>query len=49
MIWRLVLVAEKTFRKLNAPELCVDVYRGALFSDGELVKTKESNRERAAA
>jgi len=49
MIWKLTLVAEKTFRKLNAPELCVDVYRGGLFRDGVQLKTTKNDRERAAA
>jgi transposase-like protein len=34
MIWKLALVAEKTFRRLNAPELCGEVHRGTHFRDG---------------
>jgi putative transposase len=35
MIWKLMQVAEKTFRKLNAPELMERVYRGEKFYDGK--------------
>jgi len=28
MIWRLLLVAEKLFRKIDAPHLAAEVYRG---------------------
>jgi hypothetical protein len=28
-VWRLLRVAEKRFHKLNAPDQCRDVYRGA--------------------
>jgi transposase-like protein len=35
MIWKLMQVAEKTFRKLNAPELMTRVYRGEKFYDGK--------------
>ena len=52
MIWKLALVAEKTFRRLNAPELCGAVHRGTIFRDGVRIAAKgrtESNRKRAAA
>jgi len=42
-------VAEKTFRKLNAPELCADVYHGTPYEDGVRLTTKETNRKRVAA
>jgi len=48
MIWKLALVAEKSFRKLNAPELCHAVYSGTIFRDGGLVNTN-NDLERAAA
>jgi transposase-like protein len=45
MIWRLALVAEKTFRKLNAPELCAAIFRGALFRDGvRMIDTKDTTK-----
>lgn len=34
MIWKLLMVAEQTFRKLNAPELLLKVAAGARFTDG---------------
>ena len=33
IIWRLLLVAEQRFRKLNAPELCRDVLLGVIAND----------------
>ena len=42
MIWTLTLVAEKTFRRLNAPTRCADVYNGIVFRDGARVATKDS-------
>ena len=56
MIWRLALVAQKTFRKLNAPELCATVFRGALLGwrandrhQGDRKSNKDNNRKRVAA
>jgi len=46
MIWRLLLVAEKRFRKIDAPHLAADVYRGVVFADG--VKMTKSNQRAAA-
>jgi len=43
MIWKLTQVAEKTFRKLHAPELMERVYRGEKFYDGKAVVEVESN------
>ena len=37
MIWKLLMVAEMTFRKLHHFELLVDVAAGAIYKDG--VKT----------
>lgn len=34
MIWRMLMVAESRFRRLRAPELAREVYRGALFVNG---------------
>jgi hypothetical protein len=34
MIWKLLQVAEQTFRRLNAPELLPAVYAGASYADG---------------
>jgi len=44
MIWKLLLVAEKSFRKINSPELLPAVYEGKKFIDGVQVveiKTEE--------
>ncbi|WP_423928530.1 IS256 family transposase [Candidatus Palauibacter sp.] len=46
LIWRLLLVAEKRFRKLNAPQLLGDVYEGRRFEDGKPVP---EGRRRIAA
>ncbi len=46
LIWRLLVVAEKRFRKLNAPELLRDVCEGRRFEDGKPVL---EGRERIAA
>lgn len=37
MIWKLLMVAEKTFRKLNAPHLLLHVMAGLRYEDGELI------------
>jgi transposase-like protein len=39
LIWRLLLVAERHFRKLNAPHLCAEVYAGVAYADGQRVVT----------
>ena len=46
MIWRLLLVAEKRFRKIDAPHLAAEIYRGVVFEDG--VKITKSNQKAAA-
>ena len=37
LIWKMLGVAERTFRKLNAPELLPAVYAGVTYSDGVAV------------
>ena len=37
LIWKMLLVAEKRFRRLKAPELMKDVYQGAEYVNGVLV------------
>ena len=34
VIWKMLLVAEKRFRRLKAPELMKDVYQGAQYVNG---------------
>ena len=46
LIWKLLTVAEKRFRKLNAPHLLGDVFEGRKFEDGKPVSTQQ--REAAA-
>ena len=44
-IWKLLMVAEKTFRRLNAPELLRELHLGAVFVDGvRRGKTEEKGR-----
>ena len=46
VIWKMLLVAEKRFRRLKAPELMRDVYQGAKYVNGVLVT--EQSKEKAA-
>jgi putative transposase len=46
LIWKLLLVAERRFRKLNAPHLLADVFDGRDFRDGRPVSP---GQRRAAA
>lgn len=41
VIWKMLLIAEKRFRKLNAPELLKEVYEGVEFVDGVAVSKKK--------
>ncbi len=34
VIWKTLLIAEKTFRRLDAPELLADVASGAMYVNG---------------
>jgi transposase-like protein len=49
MIWKLLGVAEKNWRKLNAPELLTEVKNGVRFVDGVRVTTKNEEKKRLAA
>jgi transposase-like protein len=40
LIWKLLCVAEKTFRKLNAPHLLAAVAAGAKYVDGDAVSSR---------
>jgi transposase-like protein len=48
MIWKLLQIAEKSFRKLNSPELLPAVYEGKEFKNGIPVKTKTEDQKVAA-
>jgi transposase-like protein len=41
MIWKLLMVAQKTWRKLNAPEKLPEVYAGRRCVDGNFTKNEE--------
>ncbi|MEO7986421.1 MAG: IS256 family transposase [Gemmatimonadales bacterium] len=47
LIWKMLLVVEQHFRKLNAPHLLADVYAGIAYHDGIRVVTNA--REQLAA
>jgi transposase-like protein len=46
VIWKILMVAQKTFRKIDAPELLAEVADGAIFIDG--VKANKVESEVAA-
>ncbi|MBI5776027.1 MAG: IS256 family transposase [Nitrospirae bacterium] len=48
MIWKLLMVAEKSWRALNAPHLMRDVYDGKRFKDGIAVRTTIEPARKAA-
>jgi putative transposase len=48
MIWKLLMVAERSFRKVNAPELMGKVAAGATYVNGIRCWT-ESEGEKVAA
>lgn len=48
LIWKLLLVAEQHFRKLNAPNLCHEVFTGTRYRDGVRVITPTTRASRAA-
>ena len=49
IIWRLLLVAESRFRKLNAPALCRAVFLGVRYVDGRPAAAPSPALEKAAA
>lgn len=48
LIWRMLLVVEQNFRKLNAPHLLSEIYAGIEYSDGIRVVATSTLEERAA-
>jgi len=48
MIWKLLVVAEKSWRALNAPHLMREVYDGKRFKDGIAVRTMIEPTRKAA-
>jgi transposase-like protein len=49
LIWRVLMVAEKRFRRLNAPKLLLDVYEGNQFVNGRPVTQGKSTTNMEAA
>ena len=43
LIWRVLMVAEKRFRKLNAPELLADVFAGDQYQDGKPIQREDAS------
>ena len=41
LIWRVLMVTEKRFRKLNAPHLMTDVYAGERYEDGAPIEQRK--------
>ncbi len=41
VIWKMLMVAQKKFRRLNAPELLAKVYAGVQYKDGIEVRREE--------
>ncbi|HEY7820537.1 MAG TPA: IS256 family transposase [Vicinamibacteria bacterium] len=44
LIWKVLCVAEKRFRKVNAPELMSAIYAGELFVDGKAVTSGQRRK-----
>jgi putative transposase len=50
VIWKTLLVAEQSFRRLDAPELLLEVAEGTVYVDGRRVKQeREVEKKKAAA
>ena len=50
LIWKVLMIAERRFRRLDAPELLADVYDGRTFSDGKaVVKSIKKPQKEAVA
>ncbi|HXG90832.1 MAG TPA: hypothetical protein VNN73_00490 [Blastocatellia bacterium] len=41
LIWKTLMIGEKNFRKLNKPEMMKEVYEGAIYAGGIIVKDDE--------
>jgi putative transposase len=49
VIWKTLLIAEQTFRRLDAPALLAEVAEGVVYVNGERVKPSRSTTEQKAA
>ena len=45
VIWKTLMVAEKSFPKLNAPELCAEVAEGVIDENGVRVRRQRPEEE----
>jgi putative transposase len=49
VIWKTLLIAERTFRRLDAPELLAEVAEDVTYVNGDRVKPSQTTAERKAA
>jgi transposase-like protein len=49
VIWKTLLIAERTFRRLDAPELLAEVAEGVLYLDGIRIRPSEDRAAKKAA
>jgi len=49
VIWKTLLVAERSFRRLDAPELLAEVAEGVVYVNGERVKRTHNEADECAA
>jgi transposase-like protein len=49
VIWKTLLIAEHTFRRLDAPELLAEVAEGVVYVNGERVRLSQTMAEKKAA
>ena len=49
LIWKVLMLAERRFRRLDAPELLADVYDGRTFTDGKAVVKSIRKQEKKVA
>jgi putative transposase len=48
VIWKMLMIAERRFRRLNAPELVAEIAAGAIYENGRRVMPPEEQRRLAA-
>ena len=49
VIWKTLLIAEQSFRRLDAPELLLEVAEGTAYVDGVRVKPEHEVEKKKAA
>jgi putative transposase len=49
VIWKTLLIAERTFRRLDAPELLAEVAEDVIYINGQRVKPSQTTAEKKAA